>query len=180
MTGPVWQQGLMDVPADFLPDFARTCIDEGVDVFVAHGPHALRGIEVYHGKPIFYSLGELVFQIETIQRLPAIDYQHFGLGHDATPADYFDARSGKDTRSFAADPLYWRSVAVKCILAGRELQKIELYPLDLGQGLPRTQRGRPFVAGEKVAEAVIDRIQTVSKPYGTEIKREGELWVIRP
>ena len=33
-------------------------IDNGADAFVGHGPHILRGIEIYKGKPIFDDLGE--------------------------------------------------------------------------------------------------------------------------
>ena len=32
-------------------------IDAGADAVVGHGPHVLRGVEFYKGRPIFYSLG---------------------------------------------------------------------------------------------------------------------------
>jgi hypothetical protein len=32
-------------------------LDAGADAVVGHGPHVLRGVEFYQGKPIFYSLG---------------------------------------------------------------------------------------------------------------------------
>ncbi len=35
-------------------------IDAGADVVVGHGPHVLRGIEFYGGKPIVYSLGNFL------------------------------------------------------------------------------------------------------------------------
>ncbi len=37
--------------------FCRTCIDAGADLVVGHGPHVLRGMEIYNGKLIAYSLG---------------------------------------------------------------------------------------------------------------------------
>ncbi|WP_051704164.1 CapA family protein [Glycomyces sp. NRRL B-16210] len=37
--------------------FARTCVDNGADLVFGHGPHVLRGMEVYNGKLIAYSLG---------------------------------------------------------------------------------------------------------------------------
>ncbi|WP_335991845.1 CapA family protein [Glycomyces sp. MUSA5-2] len=37
--------------------FAHTCIDSGADLVFGHGPHVLRGMEVYNGKLIAYSLG---------------------------------------------------------------------------------------------------------------------------
>ena len=49
------------VPADFLPLLFHKAIDAGADVVIRHGPHELNGIEIYKGKPIFYSLGSLFF-----------------------------------------------------------------------------------------------------------------------
>lgn len=37
-------------------------IDAGADVVVGHGPHILRGIEVYKRRPIFYSLANFIFE----------------------------------------------------------------------------------------------------------------------
>ena len=41
--------------------FARRMIDAGADIILGHHPHVPRGIEVYRGKVIVYSLGNLVF-----------------------------------------------------------------------------------------------------------------------
>src|SRR5882724_1383448 len=38
---------------NFLIELAHQVIDNGADVFVGHGVHTLRGIEIYKGKPIF-------------------------------------------------------------------------------------------------------------------------------
>ena len=35
-------------------------IDAGADAVVGHGPHVLRGIEFYRGRPIAYSLGNFL------------------------------------------------------------------------------------------------------------------------
>ncbi len=37
--------------------FARSVVDAGADLVLGHGPHVLRGVEVYKGKFIAYSLG---------------------------------------------------------------------------------------------------------------------------
>jgi poly-gamma-glutamate synthesis protein (capsule biosynthesis protein) len=37
------------------------CIDQGADLIIGHHPHVLQGIELYHDKPIFYSLGNFIF-----------------------------------------------------------------------------------------------------------------------
>ncbi|MBK8149630.1 MAG: CapA family protein [Acidobacteria bacterium] len=40
-----------------LPLFARTVIDAGADLVVGHGPHVLRGMEIYRDRLIAYSMG---------------------------------------------------------------------------------------------------------------------------
>ncbi len=42
---------------------ARHCIDHGVDMVIGHHHHALRGMEWYRQKPIFYGLGHFVFDL---------------------------------------------------------------------------------------------------------------------
>ncbi|MDD5071953.1 MAG: CapA family protein [Patescibacteria group bacterium] len=40
---------------------ARNLIDAGADIIIGHHPHVVQGIEIYRGKPIFYSLGNFIF-----------------------------------------------------------------------------------------------------------------------
>jgi hypothetical protein len=47
-------------PRGNLRRWARTVLDAGADAVVGHGPHVLRGVEFYQGKPIFYSLGNFL------------------------------------------------------------------------------------------------------------------------
>src|SRR4029077_16580600 len=46
---------------DLLTQLAHAVIDNGADVFVAHGVHSLRGVEIYKGKPIFYGVSNFFF-----------------------------------------------------------------------------------------------------------------------
>ncbi|HKJ02516.1 MAG TPA: CapA family protein [Longimicrobiales bacterium] len=41
--------------------FAHRIVDAGADVILGHHPHVPRGVEVYKGKVIFYSLGNFIF-----------------------------------------------------------------------------------------------------------------------
>ena len=47
-------------PRGDLRHWAHAVIDAGADAVVGHGPHVLRGIEFYHGRPIVYSLGNFL------------------------------------------------------------------------------------------------------------------------
>lgn len=40
-----------------LPAFAHTVIDAGADLVLGHGPHVMRGIEIYKDRLVVYSLG---------------------------------------------------------------------------------------------------------------------------
>ena len=166
-------------PPDFLVQFARWTIDQGCALFAGHGPHFLRGIEIYKNRPIFYSLGNFIFQNESVLRLPQEAYRRFNLDNDQTPGDYLDARSGGGSRAFAADPVFWQSVVAVCNYAGGELREILLCPIDMGFGRPIGQRGRPVLAEGRVARETLTWLQDVSRPYGTEISIEGDIGVIR-
>ena len=92
----------MEEMADFYVEFAHAAIDAGADVVAGHGPHLTLGVEVYRGRPILYSLGNFIFQNDTVEMFPAEAYQRFGLPHEATPADFLDARTDGDRRGFPA------------------------------------------------------------------------------
>src|ERR1039458_5418307 len=55
------QAGSVEIPAQFVVEYAHAAIDAGADVFAASGPHLLRGVEIYKGKVILYSLGHWIF-----------------------------------------------------------------------------------------------------------------------
>lgn len=48
-------------PSPQLQKEFRFLLDSGVDAIIAHHTHVISGIEEYHGKPIFYSLGNFCF-----------------------------------------------------------------------------------------------------------------------
>jgi len=41
--------------------YAYNLLDAGADIILGHHPHQFQGIEIYKGKPIVYSLGNLIF-----------------------------------------------------------------------------------------------------------------------
>ena len=162
--------GDRDAPAQFLVTFAHAAIDAGADLFIGHGPHVLRAVEVYKGKPIFYSVANFIFQNESLPFQPQESYDPYNLPLEATTADYFDARSANDTRSFPADQKIWESVVAEAVFnAKRELQEIDLYPISLGFRESRTKRGRPVPATGELAASIIDRMARLSKARGTNV-----------
>ncbi len=165
---------------DFVTEFAHVAIDNGCDIIVGHGSHFLRGVEIYQGNPIFYSLGNFIFENETVQRVPAPAYSSHKLGDDATPGDWGLARSGGEVYGFPTDTAFYRTVVPVCEFTGGTLKEIRLYPVSLGFGTPMSQRGRPMLADVDVAGEILRWIIDVSAPFGTEIEIEDTVGVIRP
>jgi hypothetical protein len=164
---------------DFFVQFAHAVIDAGGDIFLAHGPHMLRGIEIYKGRPIFYSLGNFMMENETVERQPWENYASTGLGDDALPGEFYDARNEQGGGSFPAQSVFWEAIVAVPQFQGGRLTQIDLHPITLGYGLDRPQRGRPLAAKGELARKIITKLQELSKPFGTTIAFENDIGVIR-
>lgn len=55
-----WGPNMRERPTPEFQRFARATIDAGADLYLGHSAHILQGIEVHHGKPIFYDAGDFV------------------------------------------------------------------------------------------------------------------------
>jgi poly-gamma-glutamate capsule biosynthesis protein CapA/YwtB (metallophosphatase superfamily) len=166
------------IPAQFVTEFAHAAIDAGADVFVGHGNHALRGIEIYKGKVILYSLGNFIFENDLVVPQPTEFYESLGLGADALPSQAFDSRSDHDRKSFPANPLLWRSVVAHVTFRDQRPAEVTLTPITLGFGKARPDRGYPVVADSKDAEEILRKLQALSQPFGTNISIQNGIGTI--
>ena len=169
------------VPA-FVERYARSCIDAGADVFVAHGSHVLGPIEVYDGRPIFYGLGNLVFQSELVERLPADIYHRYGLDHSALPPDVYNARTLDEDGEFVGalgNRAYYESVVPRCRFEDGTLEAIELHPISLQLDSSPPDRGLPVRATGTVADRILERLRGLSAAYDTRIETDGDVGEIR-
>jgi poly-gamma-glutamate synthesis protein (capsule biosynthesis protein) len=162
--------GRRELPDDFLPVFARAAIEAGADVFFGHGPHILQGIEIYQGKPILYSLGNFIFQNETLLRLPSDNYERYDLGERSHVADFNDARYENDSTGFPALQENWEAIIAVPTFENRQLTELALYPIDLGFGKTRQIRGRPILADDDLGQKIMADLARLSEPFGTEFE----------
>ncbi len=150
---------------DFHEELARAVIDNGADLYQGTGVHALRGIEIYKGRPIYYGLGEFVRQMDVI----GISGRRPG---------------GTLTRSDCdgcPHPVKYESVVAINRFEGGKLAEIRLYPVELRNESERmAHRGIPRTAPPAVARTILTRLQELSAPYGTRIEIQGNVGVIRP
>ena len=168
----------LEETADFFTKFAHQAIDEGADIFVGHGSHFPMGVEIYKGKPILYSVGNFVFQNETVGFFPADAYERFDLDLRATPSDFLDARTNGGKKGHPSDPAYWENMFAVCKFNQKKLSRIEIQPIDQGFGRPLPQRGRPVLAEGEVAQRVIERVTRLSARYGTKVVNRNGVGVI--
>lgn len=157
------------IPAMFLETFSRACIDAGADVILGHGPHELRGIELYKGGVIFYSLGNFLFETETISLQPYDAYDNRGMAQTTKVGEYMDNRSKNGTVGYGVLPNIWRSVMAGWTMEDGKVTQIQLYPIDLGMTRKRSQKGTPVMGSEDV----LHYLQTLCDPYGTKIRIEN-------
>ena len=164
--------------AEFIVEAAHAWCDAGADVFVGHGPHRLRPVEIYKGKPIFYSLGNFMFMFETIAKLPSEMYERHKLPPTATPADVFDAWSAKEggkPNGFHTDPAFWECVVPVCRFDDdRRLREVALHPVSLRLEQGRGVRGTPTFADPEHGRRILAGLAEASAPLGTEIRIGSE------
>lgn len=157
------------VAADFSREFAHACIDAGVDAFLGHGPHILRGIEIYNSKPIFYSLGDFFIQNDSVERQPADFFDIYNLGPENTPSDGWAARSKNGTSGLVVNRKVFESVITRFVVEDGVIKQVELLPITLGFEKPRSRKGRPELASVSDGERILQGLQKLSDEFDTHI-----------
>lgn len=174
-------QGVPDieVPAAFLRDFAHTVVDAGASVVVCHGPHLLRGVEVYKNAPIFHGMGNFIGQNELVSRLPMDSYAAFRYTPDMTPHRLYKGRSENDTKGFPSDQRFWDSMLPICHFEDGALKAVDIHPVTLGLGLSAHKRGVPYLATEADNARIQAKIQALSTPFGTSFGTQDGYMTLR-
>ena len=144
-------------PADWLKKWTHEEIDAGADIIIMHGAPLVHGVEIYHKRPIFYDLGNFIFNA------PPVDIQldepiiwESVVAH----AEF----QGKNLQSITFQPIAMNKI---------------------GQGEPDTQdehdnnlflqtRGLPKLATGEQAGYILHRLADSSRPFGTKIEVKGD------
>lgn len=158
-------------PSKMLVDFAHFCIDSGANAVVGHGPHLLRPIEVYKDSPIFYSLGDFILELYSVEFAPADFYQKHGVDKSATVRELLATRSKNFTVGLMTDKRMFLSVIPYWETEGKKLKKLTLLPILGNMDGNKSEIGLP----RKVKpEEVIDYLGEMSKPYGVTLKAQED------
>lgn len=160
------KNGDKEISPEFIESFARSCIDAGANIIIGHGPHIVRGIELYKNGVIFYGLGNFIFENETISHLPADFYEKYGMDITETVGSAIDIRSKNNTIGLGVDQRVWKSFIPSIDFKNGQIEKILLYPIELGFNLPRSRKGKPALS---VDDSILNDLSRLSDIYGTAI-----------
>jgi poly-gamma-glutamate synthesis protein (capsule biosynthesis protein) len=133
----------------WMKTWARACLDAGATIFVAHGTPLVHGLEIYRGRPIFYGLGNFIFQ-STINQERAV-------------WESFVVRG-----TFEGGKL--RALKLRPVLLNAEGEP--------GVRFIAT-RGLPAPLAGAEATALIERFASLSREYGTELQVEGDYAIVK-
>jgi poly-gamma-glutamate synthesis protein (capsule biosynthesis protein) len=162
-------------PADFVRVFARQAIDAGARLVVGHGPHRLRGVEVYRGGAILYSLGNFLYRVDE-GHPPAADAFDAGV-------DMFSLAMGMSGASATAPgddaDAWWEGALAVATFDGDRLAALQLHPVDLGRQLPSARRGIPRRPALPDATNTLETLVRLSRPFGTTIQIDDGVGYVR-
>lgn len=167
-------------PPDYEQSFSHRLVDAGADAYVVHGPHQLRGVEIYKGRPIFYGVGNFIFDD---LRTPVGADMFAAYGKDPrvdTDAEVTvdEMARGYETEAGFSDPIFYESMVTVSRFEQNQLAELRLYPIELGHSKRFANRGIPRLVPVPQGRAILERLQKLSKPFGTRIAMEDDVGVI--
>ena len=155
----VFGEGLAErlAPADWLKKWTHAVIDAGADIVVMHGAPLLHGVEIYKGKPIFYDLGNFIYNLP-----PAITYIDEPIAWESVTADL--TYQGGKLRAITLHP-----IAMNQIGEGQPDVHDEhtSNPFLLTRGLPAPATGIQ-------AKDILARMAKASSALGTKMVLRGD------
>lgn len=144
-------------PPAWLQTWAHELVDAGADVVAMHGPPFLHGLEIYNGTPIFYSLGNFIFQVppESIHLEEPIMWESV-----VARLNYHNGELG----SIRIQPIGMNKVGVGL---PNPHDQFDVNQYHLTRGLPRAVEGAQ-------ARFLLERFARFSEPYGTHVEIDGD------
>jgi poly-gamma-glutamate capsule biosynthesis protein CapA/YwtB (metallophosphatase superfamily) len=176
-----WGLHLMPVVlADYEQVVAHAVIDAGADLILGHHPHLMKGIEVYKGKAIFYSMGNFVFdQYSLVSRA---DIEKYGAHN--VPAEKIKKKHAPqailprpwnpDCPRFQWPSVSRKSMVVKCAIEDKTIKKVTLLPVYVNDnGVPEL-----VSPSNEKGKGVIEFLNESSEQFNIKLAIEGEEAVV--
>ena len=163
-----------DEPDDFLIEFCRKCIDAGASAVIGTGTHQLKAVEIYKNKPIFYSLGNFIFQSDMVFCMPDDFREKYKMPYGLSPREQIAERAKRGNGGLHNDVNNFRSLMPFMTFENGSVERIVLYPLRLDM-----HTGFPALADEAETQIIFDYLCDRNKQFGTTIQiNEGVIEVV--
>ena len=167
---------LDEEPDYFIEEFARKCIDWGACAVVGSGTHQIKAVEMYQGKPIFYSIANFIFQSEKPTQFPPDYHDRYGIDRSLSAQEAMYIRSDGGKRGLETEFKNYKGLIPLLEFDGEELKKITIKPVELGfYHEDKSVKGLPHNANAAITQEVFETLQTLSAEYGTKLVRCGDL-----
>jgi poly-gamma-glutamate synthesis protein (capsule biosynthesis protein) len=144
-------------PDAWLIRWAHRLVDAGADVVVLHGAPLLHGIEIYRSRPIFYDLGNFIYNVP-----PWLTYIHEPMAFESAVASL--QFEGRRLASLTLKP-----VVLNVIGEGQP----EMHDQYVNNQFLQT-RGLPSPATGARAVYILQRLADLSKPFGTQMQIDAQ------
>ena len=161
--------------AEFVEIFAKKCVEEGADIVVCHGPHSMRGVEIYKGGVIFHGLGNMIFQTDQQSFVPEEFYVKYGSSRQTSDGvgSINMVRSKNNTRGFIISQKEWYSTIVSMSCTGKQYE-MTFFPIEISK-----QSGLPSLSSNI---DILEELKELSDDFGTNLIIEngvGKLIVLK-
>lgn len=155
--------GIHFVPAaiaDYQKDLAHVAIDSGADLVLQHHSHILKGIEVYKGKAIFYSLCNFALELPYNKNLHKKPPNLEEVVKWEMHPDYLPwAKYDPSCPTFPFHPDARLSLIVKCIISDKKFRRVAFLPVYINnQAEPEVQ-----TKNDKKFHEIIKYIEDISR-----------------
>ena len=162
-------------PPEYLKEFTHACIDAGVAAVFGGGCHRLRGIEIYRNCPIFYSLGDFIYQGLKVEYLPADFMEKYDTDIFASAEEALLVRSRNNTVGLHCNKLNYQTVLPRLEFENGKMVSFSLLPVYLNFDRKDDMNGLPTVAEEGEAEEIRDILNELSAPFGVRLRLQNGL-----
>lgn len=165
-------------PPQYLIEFAHACIDSGANAIFGGGCHRLRPMEIYNGFPIFYSLGDFIYQGLKVEHLPADFMEAYNVDIFATAQEGLFARSRGNKVGLHCNKLNYQTILPKLVFENGKMTDCKLLPVYLNFDRKDDMNGLPVAAKDAEAEEIFRIFSELSSPFGVKLSFNGTFFSI--
>ena len=161
-------------PPEYMVEFCHACADAGVSAVFGGGCHRLRPLEIYNDVPIFYSLGDFIYQGLRIEHLPADFMEKYGIDIYSSAEEALWTRSRGGKVGLHCEKPNYQSLLPKLEFENGKFRRLTMMPLYLNFNRQDKMNGLPEMASGAEAQEIFELYRNLSLPYGVSVEMTAD------